>query len=164
MGAVFATEEVLAPLARRREDFMYFTYGAHPAACAAADAVLDILEREDLVRRAARLGERLREALAPLAEHPHVAEVRGLGLLQAVELVHDRDSLEPFPSGARLAQRVVVEGLARDVFLYPGGLDPARDVVCLGPPFVMGDEEIETLARVLPAAIDAAVAGARSRS
>lgn len=160
LGAVFASEAVVAPIAERHEDVMYYTYGAHPASCAAADKVLEILEREDLVRRAAEMGERLRSALARLEEHPHVAEVRGLGLLQAVELVRDRATLEPFPASARLTQRVVVEGILRGVFFYPGGVDPARDVVCLGPPLVIEDAEIETIARVLAESIDAAVAGA----
>jgi adenosylmethionine-8-amino-7-oxononanoate aminotransferase len=155
IGAVFATEEVVDPIAKQRDDFMYYTYGAHPASCAAADKVLEILEREDLVRRAAEMGERLRKALAPLVEHPHVADVRGLGLLQAVELVRDRESLGPFPESSRFAGRVVAEGLARGVFFYPGGLDPARDVICLGPPFVVTESEIEEIARVLHQALDA---------
>ena len=162
LGAVFASEAVVAPIAERGDDFMYYTYGAHPASCAAADRVLEILEREDLVRRAAQMGEKLRAALAPLERHPHVAEVRGLGLLQAVELVRDRATLEPFPAAARVGQRVVVEGILRGVFFYPGGVDPARDVVCLGPPFVVSDAEIETIARVLAESIDAAVAGAKA--
>ena len=45
-----------------------------------------------------------------------------------------------------------------DVFFYPGGNDPARDVVCLGPPFILGDEEIEKIVTVLPKAIDSAIA------
>jgi adenosylmethionine-8-amino-7-oxononanoate aminotransferase len=158
LGAVFASDAVVAPIAERGDEFMYYTYGAHPASCAAADRVLEILEREDLVRRAAVMGEKLRAALAPLEGHEHVAEVRGLGLLQAVELVRDRATLEPFPAASRVGQRVVVEGLLRGVFFYPGGVDPARDVVCLGPPFVVSDTEIETIARVLAESIDAAVA------
>jgi adenosylmethionine-8-amino-7-oxononanoate aminotransferase len=157
IGAVFATEEVVAPIAARHDEFMYYTYGAHPASCAAADKVLEILERERLVERAAERGRRLREALAPLAEHPHVAEVRGLGLLQAVELVRDRSTLEPFPAEMRVAARVVAAGLARGVFFYPGGVDPARDVICLGPPFEIGDAEIDTLVRVLRESLDAAL-------
>jgi adenosylmethionine-8-amino-7-oxononanoate aminotransferase len=161
MGAVFASEEVVAPLAARGEDLMFYTFGAHPVACAVADAVLEILEREDLVRRAAELGERLAKRLARLASHPHVAESRGLGLLRAVELVRDRATLEPFPSEARMSGRVVATGLSQGVFFYPGGCDPARDVVCLGPPFVIGDEEIETIGATLERSIDAAVARCR---
>ena len=158
IGAVFATEDVMAPLAERGDELMYYTFGGHPAACAIADKVLEIMEREDLVERAAKLGERLHDALAPLERHPNVAGLRGLGLLRAVELVADRDTLDPFPEAANLGYRVVVHGILRGVFYYPGGSDPARDIVCLGPPFIIGDEEIEKMARVLPDAIDAAVA------
>jgi adenosylmethionine-8-amino-7-oxononanoate aminotransferase len=157
MGAVFATEEVVAPLAERGEDLMFYTFGAHPVACAVADVVLDILEREDLVQRAAELGERLRKRLARLEEHPHVGDVRGRGLLQAVELVAERETLTPFPKDANMTGRVVATALSMDVFFYPGGCDPARDVVCLGPPFIIGDEEIELMASTLERAVDAAV-------
>jgi adenosylmethionine-8-amino-7-oxononanoate aminotransferase len=160
MGGVYATEAVLAPLAARGEEFMFYTYGAHPASCAAAVAVLDIVQRERLVARAAETGKRLLDRLrATLADHPHVADVRGLGLLLGVELVRDRATLAPFPAATKLAGRVVAAGLSRGVFFYPGGSDAVRDVVCLGPPFTIGDEEIDLVCEVLPRAIDAAVAG-----
>jgi adenosylmethionine-8-amino-7-oxononanoate aminotransferase len=160
MGGVFAREEVVAPIARAGDELMFFTFSAHPGACAAADAVLDILEREALVERAEKLGFALSRRLARLAAHPHVAEVRGRGLLHAVELVRDRVTLEPFPKEARLTARVVGAGLARGVFFYPGGCDPARDVILLGPPFVIGEAEIDHLVDVLEASIDAGVARA----
>ncbi len=159
LGAVFARREVVEPLAARGEDLMFYTFGGHPSACAAADAVLGIVEREDLVRRAAERGEQLRKQLSVLEEHPHVAQVRGRGLLLGVELVKKRETLEPFPAEARLTTRAVAHGLAQGVFFYPGGSGRARDVLVLGPPFVLGDREIEKIGVVLPRAIDAAVAG-----
>jgi hypothetical protein len=159
MGGVFAREEVVAPLAARREDFMFYTYGAHPAACAAADEVLAIVEREHLVERCAEVGERLRARLVDaLADHPHVAEVRGLGLLLGVELVQDRTTLEPFPKDAGMAMRVVVAGLRHGCFFYPAGSDPARDVVVLGPPFTLRDDEVDWIVGALARAIDDAAA------
>jgi len=155
MGGVYATDAVLAPIAARGEDFMFYTYAAHPASCAAANAVLEILEREQLVARAAEQGKRLLDRLrAALAGHPHVAEVRGLGLLIGVELVRDRATREPYPAEAKFAGRVVAAGLGRGAFFYPGGAGAARDVVCLGPPFTIGDPEIDFLAEALPRAID----------
>jgi adenosylmethionine-8-amino-7-oxononanoate aminotransferase len=155
MGGVYASDAVLAPLAARGEEFMFYTYAAHPASCAAALAVLGILEREGLVARAAEQGKRLLDRLrAALADHPHVAEVRGLGLLLAVELVRDRATLEPFPVATKFANRVVVAGFGHGAFFYPGGAGSARDVVCLGPPFTIGDEEIDLIATALPRAID----------
>jgi adenosylmethionine-8-amino-7-oxononanoate aminotransferase len=157
MGGIFAREEVVAPIALRGDDLMFFTYSAHPGACAAADKVLEIMEREALVERAAEMGALLRRRLAALESHPHVGEVRGRGLLQAVEIVRDRDTLEPFPAEARITTKVVAAGLAEGVFFYPGGCDPARDVVVLGPPLIIGEPEIEQIGKVLEAAIGSAV-------
>src|ERR1700722_17062767 len=104
---VYATNEVAAPIVEAGFDVMFHTFAALPSACAAADAVLDILTRERLVERAKTLGSRLSEQLRRrLDQHPHVAEVRGQGLLQAVEIVRDRDTLEPFDVADRITNRL----------------------------------------------------------
>lgn len=157
---VFASEEVLAPLAAAGEDLMFYTYGAHPAACAAADAVLDILEREDLVRRAAAQGEKLRKRLQSLESHPHVGEIRGRGLMWGIEFVKDRTTLEPFPPEANLGGRVVGYGLGEGVFFYPAGSGPVRDAVMIGPPFTVSDAELDRIAGALETALERAVAKA----
>ena len=164
MGAIFAREEVVEPIARKGDELMFFTYSAHPASCAAASAVLDILEAEKLVSRAAEMGERLRARLARLESHPHVAQVRGRGLLQAVEIVKDRDTLECFPAEAGVTGKIVAAGLAEGVFFYPGGCDPARDVVTLGPPFIIGAPEVEAIGATLEVAIDRAIDRVLGRS
>jgi adenosylmethionine-8-amino-7-oxononanoate aminotransferase len=159
MGGLFAREEVVEPIAARGDELMFFTYGAHPASCAAADAVLDILERERLVERAAEMGAKLEQRLRErLGDHPHVAEIRGRGLLLGVELVRDRETLAPFPKEAHVTAKVVAAGLALGTFFYPGGCDPARDVITLGPPFILTDEHVAQIADHLREAIDAAVA------
>ena len=151
---VFATPEVAEPIAAAGFDVMFHTFGALPSACAAADSVLAILEREDLVARAAKLGERLTAALeAALGQHPHVAEIRGRGLLQAVELVSDRETLAQFDREDRVTARVVAQGLEHGVFFYPGGTGVARDIICFGPPFVATEAEIDQMADVLAQSI-----------
>jgi adenosylmethionine-8-amino-7-oxononanoate aminotransferase len=157
MGGVFTSEEVIEPIANAGDELMFFTYSAHPGACAAADSVLDIIDREGLVDRVQKLGDLLMRRLAPIAAHPNVAEVRGRGLLIGIELVRDRETLEPFPPEARITQKVVAAGLASGVFFYPGGTDPARDVITLGPPFIIGEPEIEQIGAVLEQSIDSAV-------
>jgi adenosylmethionine-8-amino-7-oxononanoate aminotransferase len=160
MGGLYATEEVVAPLAARREDLMFYTFAGHPASCAVADKVLEIMEREDLVRRAETLGQALRSQLdAEIAPLPHVGEVRGIGLMLGIELVKDRETMERFPASARMVSRVTSEGLKRGVFFYPGGSGPAQDVVMLGPPFIINREDIDTLVGVLGESIAAATAG-----
>jgi len=156
MAGLFATDAVAEPIEAAGDELMFYTYSAHTGACAAADRVLDILEREQLVARAARMGARLREQLQGLAAHPRVAEIRGRGLLIGIELVRDRESLEPYPLEARFGARVVAAGLKEGVFFYAGGCDPARDVITLGPPFTISEEEILRIAQTLEFAIDQA--------
>ncbi|MEX2238602.1 MAG: aspartate aminotransferase family protein [Dehalococcoidia bacterium] len=159
MGGVYATDEVVAPLAERGEDLMFYTFSAHPASCAVADKVLEIMEREELVARAERMGDLLKSRLVEALDgHTNVGEVRGLGLMLGVELVRDRDTLERFPPEARLVNQVTAAGLQRGVFFYPGGSVGAQDVVMLGPPFIINGEDIDLLVEVLVDSIDAAVA------
>ncbi len=82
------------------------TYGAHPVGCAAAIANIEVYQSENLVERASEMGKSLRAGLMDLAEeHPSVGDVRGVGLLQVVELVKDRRSREPMsPFNAPLSE------------------------------------------------------------
>ncbi len=159
IGGVYATDDVVAPIAERGQEVMFFTYSAHPAACAVADKVLEIMEREALVARAAELGGYLSERLRSLRDHPHVAETRGLGLLQAIEIVRDRDTLTPFAPEQRITARIVGAGLRRGVFFYPGGTKPGPDAICLGPPFTITNAEIDHMVDVLGEALTDATRG-----
>ncbi|MGX1196953.1 aminotransferase family protein [Parvibaculum sp. MBR-TMA-1.3b-4.2] len=158
---VYATEEVTAPLADKGQALMFYTYGAHPGACAAADKVLQIMEEEDLVARSAEKGKALAERLeALLGQHPHVAEIRGEGLFRGLEIVKDRETLECFPEEAAVAGRVVAAGLKQGVFFYGGGTGTVRDIVCVGPAFIVSDAELDRIAETLKVAIDKAVESA----
>jgi adenosylmethionine-8-amino-7-oxononanoate aminotransferase len=157
IGGVYATDAVIAPIAERGEDLMFYTFTAHPAACAVADKVLEIMQREDLVARARTMGDLLRRRLAPLEQHPNVAEIRGRGLMLGIELVRDKGNLERFPAEARLTRRVVAAGLRNGVFFYPGGSGAAQDVIMLGPPFIITEEDIDLLVTALEQSIDEAV-------
>lgn len=156
IGGVFTKEEVVAPIAAQGDELMFFTYSAHPMACAVADKVLEIVERENLVAQAALRGEQLAKRLAALEGHPQVAHTRGRGLLQAVELVQDARDLTPYPTSTGFTSKVVAAGLRRGVFFYPGGSDPARDVVCFGPPFTITEDHVEEMVRALEGALDEA--------
>jgi len=130
---------------------------AFATACAVSDKVLEIVEREDLVARVKTMGALLAQRLSRLADHPNVGQVRGLGLMQAVEVVRDRDTLERFPAEERITRRIVAAGLGRGVFFYPAGSGPAQDVIMLGPPFIITETDIDLLVNVLEESIDAAV-------
>ncbi|MFI5315492.1 MAG: aspartate aminotransferase family protein, partial [Myxococcota bacterium] len=158
MGGIFASEAVVAPIVERGQDVMFFTYSAHPASCAAADRVLQILEREALVARAAAMGEKLGKRLSRLLAHPNVGDVRGRGLLWGIELVADKPTRAPFPSAANLTAKVVAAGISHGIFVYPGGVDPARDVITIGPPFTISEHEVELIGERTERAIESALA------
>ena len=156
LTGVFATEAVAAPIGETDINVMFHTFAAHPAACAAGDKVLEIMERENLVERAATTGEKLMGALSDaIGDHPNVAEIRGRGLLQGVELVADRDTLEQFPIEDNVTGKLVGECLRRGVFLYGGGTGVVRDIMVIGPPFIIDDNDIDRIVGALAGAIDA---------
>lgn len=156
MGAVATRADVAEVL--RDAGFMFFTFTGTDPACAGADKVLEILEREALVARSATMGEVLHRRLHDaLDDHPNVIDVRGKGLFAGIELVRDRDGAELFPVETHLNSMVVGQALQRDVWVYPAGSGPVRDAVMVGPPFVITEEEIDTLVTVIRESIDAAV-------
>lgn len=160
LGGVYATNRIAQPIADAGFAVMFHTFGAHPAACAGAAKVLEILRRDSLVERSARQGERLGCALRSRFEsHPNIAEVRGRGLLQAIEVVADRGSLEPFAIELGVSNRIVSEALKRGVFFYGGGTGEVRDIVCMGPPFVVSEAQLDSIVDVLEASVDAALVG-----
>ncbi len=159
LGAVAAGDDVVDPIAEAGLDVMFFTFSSSNVACAVADTVLDIVEREHLVDAAATKGERLRSLLdEALGDHPNVAQIRGRGLLLGLELVRDRATLEPFPEERHVAGAVVSAGLRRDVWFYPAGSGAQpQDCILLGPPFIVTDADVDRMVEVLVESIREAV-------
>ena len=155
LGGVFSTEKIGAAIQNAGFPVMFNTFGAHPAACAAAAEVLQIMVEEDHVNRVVTLGKYLQASLNnAFSNHPHVAEVRGRGLLAAIEIVRDRDDLTPYPIDDAVTNKVVGRGMERGVFYYGGGTGDVRDVVCMGPPFIISESEIDQMVETLLAAVD----------
>jgi adenosylmethionine-8-amino-7-oxononanoate aminotransferase len=143
---------------RSAETFSHgFTWSHHPIGAAVGAAVLGEIHRAHLVERAAELGERCRQSLREaLGSHPHVGDVRGLGLLNAVELVADRTSKAPFDRSAAIADRVTAAALERRLTVYTctSVVDGSiGDAVLLGPPLSVGDDELDEMVARLVAAI-----------
>jgi putrescine---pyruvate transaminase len=128
-----------------------FTYSGHPVASAVALKNLEIMERENLVQRVkGAIGpffqQRLRERFA---EHPIVGEVRGVGLLAALELVPDRQERKFFPDLGKVGAR------CRDYCFQDGLICRAiRDTMVLAPPLVISETEVEEILDLLAHAID----------
>ncbi len=129
-----------------------YTASAHPVGCAVALANLRIIEKERLVKRSEKLGRRLLKGLKALEKHPHIGEVRGLGLLVGVEFVADKKTKERFSSELGIGKRVRQELLARGVLTRV--LD---DVICLAPPLVISEKDIDHIAQSVKEAMTEAI-------
>lgn len=135
----------------RRAFLHSHSYTGNALACRAALATLELLEREQTLEKNRQLARELAAAAAPLADHPHVAEVRQKGMILAIELVRDKATRTPYPWQERRGLRAGRRALSLGVLLRPLG-----DVLYFMPPYVIGSEEIELLGRVTAAAIEAA--------
>jgi len=145
LGAVLASARVVDAIGGGSGAFMHgFTYQAHPICTAAGNAVLDYLEAHKLFERVNTAGKNLREALSRLEKHPHVGDIRGMGLLHGVEFVKDKTMREPFAKSENIAEKIRQAAMAEGVLTYPtqGCVDGHRgDHILLAPPFTIYDEE-----------------------
>jgi len=124
------------------------TFSQFAVSCSAGLAVIRYLKEHDLIQRCARMGRLLHERLAALLEHPNVGDVRGRGLLAAVEFVADKESGRPFRREQRMVERFTESALAAGLVVWPssGMVDGVNgDLVMIGPPFIINEEEIEEL-------------------
>jgi adenosylmethionine-8-amino-7-oxononanoate aminotransferase len=125
-----------------------YTYSAHPVGCAVALRTLQIIDEENLVAEAARKGALLLDALrSRLGDHPHVSEIRGKGLMCAVEFVKDRATKAPFAPEEQVGARIHADAVVRGLFSRVRG-----DVFVLAPPFVTTDNLLDRTSDILAAA------------
>ena len=120
-----------------------YTYSGHPIGAATANAVLDIVENEHLAERAAKTGAYLQQRLqAEFAQHPLVGEVRGVGMLAAIEFVADRDRKRRFDPALKVGARV--SKAARDRGLIARAM-PHGDILGFAPPLIMSMAEVDEM-------------------
>jgi adenosylmethionine-8-amino-7-oxononanoate aminotransferase len=157
LGAVLVSPRIVDAFEQGSAAFMHgFTYQAHPVATAAGNAVFDYLETHKLFDRVTPAGATLRNALAAIESHPHVGQVRGLGLLQGVEFVKDKATNEPFPKEDSIAEKIRQAALEQNVLTYPsqGCVDGVRgDHILLAPPFIITPEESQLIANAVQYAL-----------
>ncbi|MGB9920643.1 MAG: adenosylmethionine--8-amino-7-oxononanoate transaminase [Moorellales bacterium] len=151
LAATLATEEIFQAFRGELEKTLYHghTYTGNPLACAAALASLDLLEKERTLDKLQPKIELLSRLLAPLAEHPHVGEVRQKGFMVGIELVADKSTRRLYPPEARTGHRVCMQVRGKGVIIRPLG-----DVVVLMPPLVTGEPELRHLVGAVGEAID----------
>jgi L-2,4-diaminobutyrate transaminase len=134
-----------------------WTYSGHPVCAAAALTNLDILEREQLIRNAADVGAYLLESLhAAFDNHPLVGNVRGAGMLAALELMADKTGRTPFVPELKVSNRVAQAALARGLIVRPLGIN---DIIGFAPPLVATRADIDEIVGITRQALDTASEG-----
>lgn len=163
IGAVLLGRQIYESFAGGSGFFQHgHTYQAHPLACAAGLEVQETIQRDNLLANVREMGALLRRRLGErFGNHPHVGDIRGRGLFQAIELVEDRLSKTPFDPAKRLHAKVKKAAMARGLMVYPmgGTIDGTRgDHVLLAPPFIVTEAQIGEIIDRLGSAIDDALA------
>jgi adenosylmethionine-8-amino-7-oxononanoate aminotransferase len=166
IGATLLSSEIFAAFSKGSGFFQHgHTYLGHPMAAAAGLAVQEVIRRDGLLANVAAMGSHLRRRLLErFANHHYVGDIRGRGLFCGVELVADRDTKGPFDHALKLNARVKHEAMTRGLMVYPmgGTIDGVRgDHVLLAPPFIVNEEQVDTIVGRLGDSIDAAIASIR---
>lgn len=154
ISALMVSEEIYADVRKHSAalgTFAHgFTYSGHPVSCAVALETLKIYEERDILGHVRRVAPAFQDMLHRYQSHPLVGEVRGVGLVGALELVRDKDSREPFPPAAGVGPSLVREAQKHGLIVRALG-----DSIALSPPLILNEDDIADIARRLDAALDA---------
>lgn len=156
MGAILICDDIHAKLVRASEEFEEFphgfTTGGHPVGCAIALKAVDIILNEGVFDNVVSVSPYFQERLRSFASHPHIGEARGIGLMGALEIVHDKKQKTPFPPDQPVAEQIANVALEHGLICRPVGQS-----IVVAPPFIITVEQIDelfdklgnTIARVL---------------
>ncbi len=153
LGVVLFKEDIFQTFLASGDDYIFwhgYTYTGHPVVCAAGLANLEIIEREKLVQKAREQGKYLQKKLATLHDLSVVGDVRGQGLMAAVELVKDKTTKEMFPAELQVARKVWEKALDKGVITRVAGTNN----IALCPPLIITREQIDELVATLRRAIE----------
>ena len=153
LSAMITRPEVVDLLKERTGGFVHgHTFSHHPVACAVGLAVLQFMREKNLVEQCARRGGYLLRRLEELKTFPFVGDVRGKGLMTAIEFVKDQKTKDPFPRRVKFTERVIDSAFESGLVLYPGTgfVDGVNgDMVMVGPPFIIEEAQIDEIMEIL---------------
>ena len=127
------------------------SYTANPIACAAANASLDLFEKNNIIEKNKSLSKYIYESLKSLIHHPHVGDVRQHGMIAAIELVKNKLTKEPYDWRERRGIKAYEFGLQNNVLIRPLG-----NVIYFMPPYIIKKKEIDKVINVINGAVDVA--------
>ncbi|OIJ11071.1 aspartate aminotransferase family protein [Anaerobacillus alkalilacustris] len=150
MAATLVSDKVMAPILNGSKIIMSgHTYSANPQSAAVSLAVINYLEKNDLLKQAEQIGDYLRSQLLTLAkDYPMIGDVRGKGLLLGIEFVEDQQQKRPFPIQFRLTTLIVQKCMEKGLLVYPansGDEGVGGDAIIISPPLVITKKEVDEL-------------------
>lgn len=152
LGAMIASDRIVQPVLSAGGFAHGYTYAGNPLACAAGLAVLEEIDRLDLLTNATVMGERMKQGLLDLAEiFPFIGDVRGKGLLLAAEFVSDKVTMAPLPATLNAYQHIVEIAYKRGLIIYSrrsrGGVEGDHFLIC--PPMIITAEEVDLILSII---------------
>jgi 4-aminobutyrate--pyruvate transaminase len=162
IGAVMVSEAIYGALVKQSEKIGVFshgfTYSGHPVASAVALETLKIYEQDDILSHVRRVAPRMQAGLRRFADHPLVGEVRGIGLIGAIELVRDKATKAPFDPAEAVGPFLSKRAHHHGVILRPLG-----DSIAFCPPLIIKESEIDLMLERFSLALDDTFAMVRDR-
>ncbi len=146
LGGIGVRQEIADCLDAGKSIWMHaYTYSGHPVGCAIALRTIEILQREQMVQQVKEKGERLLKSLRrALGDHPHAGDIRGKGLMCAVEFVQDKATKQEFPPQEAIGARIHAEAQRRGLVSRLRG-----DVFLLAPPYVTTEQQLDRIVEIL---------------
>jgi len=153
LSAMITRKEYVERLREKTGGFVHgHTFSHHPVACAVGLSVLRFIQQRKLIEACLRKGDYLLQKLEELKEFPFVGDVRGKGLMTAIEFVRDQKTKEPFPRTDRVTEKVIDLAFENGLVLYPGTgfVDGVNgDMVMVGPPLIIEETQIDEIIELL---------------
>jgi 4-aminobutyrate aminotransferase len=147
IGATFTTPEIAGSF----KGLQISTFGGNPVSCTAGRAVIQVIEEENLLENAATTGKYFQDGLRELQnKHPLIGDVRGMGLMQAIELVKDRETKEPAPQATN---QFMEECRREGLLIGKGGM--VGNVIRLSPPLNISKADVDVALRTMDKAMAA---------
>lgn len=146
LGGIGISDEIYQTMTESETAWMHaYTYSSHPVGCSVGLAMLDLIEKDDFTTQARDKGARLLTNLKDtLGDHPNVGDVRGLGMMCAVEIVKDQSTGEEFDASEKIGPKVHQAGVQRGLFSRVRG-----DVYCLAPPIITSEQQLDQIVDIL---------------
>jgi hypothetical protein len=168
LSAVITSPRIIEPIARGSGAFKHAqTFSHAPSICAVGLAAVRYMKSRRLVETAAATGALLQKSLRPLEVLPAVGDVRGIGMLAAVEFVADKKTRRPFPRALKFAETFVEAAQEAGLVVWPnvGQADGENgDLVMIAPPFIIRPPEIDSLVSLFKTALEATLGKVAPRS